>query len=208
MKQGKDQDQLKDQPEGGDFSGSCGSIQEGEVEQVSGSSDGSCQEDPGDLEKLLASAQDHVERLEADNKALVETAARARADFFNYRQRMEREQERFRQTATEGAAASFIPVLDNLDRARSSPQSDFESLLKGVEMVRGQFFSALQGLGVSVIETVGKHFDPAFHEAVAVEEPADEEDEGRVTAEIQPGYMIAGKVLRAARVKVARSSSS
>ena len=62
-------------------------------------------------------------------------------------------------------------------------------------------------MGVSLIETVGKPFDPVFHEAVAVDEPDSDEEEGIVKEEIQPGYMIAGKVLRAARVKVARGSS-
>lgn len=155
----------------------------------------------------LISAKEMAEKLSGENKALNEAAARARADFFNFRQRIEREQERSRHLASEGAAATFIPVLDNLDRALSSPQGDFDSLLKGVEMVRGQFFSALQSMGVSLIETTGKPFDPTFHEAVAIDEPDSDEEEGIVTEEIQPGYMIAGKVLRAARVKVARGSS-
>jgi len=159
------------------------------------------------LLKELISAKELVEKLGNENKVLNDAAARARADFFNFRQRMERDQGRSRDLAFESAAAMFIPVLDNLDRALSSPQGDFDSLLKGVEMVRVQFFSALQGMGVSLIETTGRPFDPAFHEAVAIDEPDSDAEEGIVTEEIQPGYMIAGKVLRAAMVKVARGSS-
>lgn len=172
-------------------------VEAGEVSEV----------DPEVLLGELIFVKELAERLEKENRTLQEAAARARADFFNFRQRVEREQERSRQLASESAALLFIPVLDNLDRALSSPQGDFDSFLKGVEMVRVQFFSALQGIGVSLIETTGRPFDPAFHEAVAIDESAEDVEEGAVTEEIQSGYMIAGKILRAARVKVARGSS-
>lgn len=155
----------------------------------------------------LRSARDLVERLSEENKALNDASARARADFFNFRQRVERERERSRQLASESAAAVIIPVLDNLDRALSSPQGDPDSLNRGVQMVRDQIFSVLEGMGVSLIESTGKPFDPVFHEAVAIEEPEDDTPDGIITEEIQPGYTIAGKVIRAARVKVARKAS-
>ena len=155
----------------------------------------------------LESAKVLVERLSEENKALGDAIARARADFFNYRQRVEREQERLRSMAGEDAAAALIPVLDNLDRALSANRSDLESFVKGVGMVRDQFFSVLEDLGVSAIETVGKPFDPSAHEAVAVEEAGEGVEDGIITEELQTGYTISGKVLRAARVKVARAPS-
>ncbi|MDT8284465.1 MAG: nucleotide exchange factor GrpE, partial [Thermovirgaceae bacterium] len=155
----------------------------------------------------LRSARDLAERLSEENKTLIDASARARADFFNFRQRVERERERTRQLASESAAAVIIPVLDNLDRALSSPQVDLDSLKRGVQMVRDQIFSVLEGMGVSLIESIGKPFDPVFHEAVAIEEPEADASEGIITEEIQPGYIIAGKVIRAARVKVARRAS-
>lgn len=208
MKRGSDNESLKDTGE--DNRNFC------VEEEISGTQ--ACGDEGGgpgeafeaDMEALLnelISAKEMAERLSGENKVLNEAAARARADFFNFRQRVEREQERSRQLASEGAAAAFIPVLDNLDRALSSPQGDFDSLLKGVEMVRDQFFSALENMGVALIETTGRPFDPAFHDAVAIEDLKSGAEEGIVTEEIQPGYMIAGKVLRAARVKVARGSS-
>lgn len=208
MKRGNDNESLKDQ--GKDSSGLCAGEEIPETQPCRDEDSGSGEMLEADMETILKdlmSAKDMAEKLGVENKALNEAAARARADFFNFRQRIEREQERSRQLASEGAAAAFIPVMDNLGRALSSPQGDFDSLLKGVEMVRGQFFSALQSMGVSLIETTGKPFDPTFHEAVAIDEPDSDEEEGIVTEEIQPGYMIAGKVLRAARVKVARGSS-
>ena len=170
----------------------------------------SCGEGPADNDELLSelgSAKALVERLSEENKALGDAIARARADFFNYRQRVEREQERLRSMAGEDAAAALIPVLDNLDRALSANRSDLESFVKGVGMVRDQFFSVLEDLGVSAIETVGKSFDPSAHEAVAVEEAEEGVEDGIITEELQTGYTISGKVLRAARVKVARAPS-
>ena len=153
-------------------------------------------------EELLAALQN----AEREKIELTEALARARADFFNYRQRVEREQKRLRSMAGEDAAIALIPVLDNLDRALSGNRSDIESYVKGVGMVRDQFFSVLEDLGVSAIETVGKPFDPSIHEAVAVEEAGEEIGDGIITEEVQRGYTISGKVLRAARVKVAKAS--
>ena len=165
---------------------------------------------PADNEELLSELEDAkalAERLDEENRELREAIARARADFFNFRQRVEREQEKLRTVAGESAAAALIPVLDNLDRALSADRSDPVSFFRGVEMVRDQFFSVLEDLGVAVIETVGKPFDPTVHEAVAVEEAAEGIEDGTVTEEIQPGYTIAGKVLSAARVRVARRTA-
>lgn len=163
-----------------------------------------------DNENLLAelgSAREMVESLSEQNRALSETIARARADFFNYRQRVERENERLRATASESAAAALLPVLDNLDRALASNRNDEDPFYKGVEMVRGQFFSVLEGMGVTPVDTVGSPFDPALHEAVATVEAGEGIEDGTITEEIQAGYRIAGRILRAARVKVARAGS-
>jgi molecular chaperone GrpE len=161
-------------------------------------------EEQGDPVNEIRVSRELAEKLTEENEKLKDAAARTRADFFNFRQRVERERERLARTASGDAAEALIPVLDNLERALSSPSGDFDSLFKGVEMVRNQFFSVLEGLGISRIETEGKAFDPSFHEAVAIEETEDEALDGIVTGELQPGYTIAGKLLRAARVRVAR----
>ncbi len=156
----------------------------------------------------IRASRELAERLIEENEKLKDAAARTRADFFNFRQRVERERERLARTASGDAVEAFIPVLDNLERALSSPSGDFDSLFKGVEMVRNQFFSVLEGLGVSKIETEGKPFDPAFHEAVAIEETGDVSLDGVITGELQSGYTISGKLIRAARVRVARAVQS
>lgn len=145
-----------------------------------------------------------IRTLEEDNRVLREAAARARADFFNFRQRVERERDKNRKLAVENAVGLILPVIDNFDRALAAPdQGDAASLMKGVSMLRSQLASVLVDLGVEEIGAVGEMFDPSVHEAVAVEAADGSEKEGMVTGELQKGYMLGDRVLRAAKVKVA-----
>ena len=142
----------------------------------------------------LGSAKALVERLSEENKALGDAIARARADFFNYRQRVEREQRKLRSMAGEDAAAALIPVLDNLERALSGNRSDVESYVKGVGMVRDQFFSVLEDLGVSAIETVGSPLTHPSTRPWRWRRPGRGRD-GIITEEVKGGIP-SGKVLR------------
>jgi molecular chaperone GrpE len=156
------------------------------------------------LKKEIAETRDLIEQLRAENESLRDTAARAAADFYNYRKRVEREAQQTKQRIAARTAELLLPVLDNFDRALGSQDDgDASALRKGVEMVREQFFGVLQELGVETIEAEGNSFDPALHEAVAVEENSDAPD-GTVVEEFQRGFLLGGRVLRASRVKVAR----
>lgn len=145
--------------------------------------------------------------LQERNEELAAALAAARADFFNYRKRIERDRQREKIMVGEEKAMEFLPVLDNLDRALSvSADADGKSVLQGVSMVRRQFLSVLEKLGVEAIPTVGVPFSPELHEAVAAEETDDLERNGLVTEEIQSGYRTKDRVLRPAKVKVASYS--
>lgn len=142
--------------------------------------------------------------LEERNRELTSALASARADFFNYRKRIERDRQRERIMAGEEKAMEFLPVLDNLDRALAAGHdADGKSLLQGVAMVRRQFLSVLESMGVEQIPTVGSPFSPEIHEAVAAEETDDPGKNGIITEEIQSGYRTGERVLRPAKVKVA-----
>lgn len=133
--------------------------------------------------------------------------ALARADFYNYRQRAEKEKSRIRTQSAEDRSAEFLPVLDNLDRAlQVTDETAMKDLLMGVQMVQRQFLSLLQDQGIETIPTVGAPFDPALHEAVETEAAASPEEDGMVTGEILRGFKTSARVLRAARVRVAKSS--
>ncbi|MDR3332414.1 MAG: nucleotide exchange factor GrpE [Synergistaceae bacterium] len=134
-----------------------------------------------------------------------DAAARAKADFYNYRTRIERDRARDRVMAAEGTVDALIPVLDNLDRTLQAVQDKDSPIYKGVDMVQKQFFSALRSLGLQVIEAKGR-FDPSRHEALMVVETSDEAENGLILEELHRGYTLGDKVLRAAQVKIARAA--
>lgn len=139
--------------------------------------------------------------------ALEGELAAARADFYNYRQRVTREKQEARRRTEEDVITALLPVLDNLDRALMVPEDgSARDVLVGVRMVQRQFLSALEELGVSVIPTEGQKFDPNLHEASGTAPVEDPEQDGAVVAEQLRGYRTKeGRVLRAARVTVGKA---
>lgn len=132
--------------------------------------------------------------------------AAARADFYNYRQRMAKERQQIRRLVTDDTISSLLPVLDNLDRALTVPEDgSAKDVLVGVGMVRRQFLSTLEELGVRVIPTEGAPFDPALHDAVETVPVEDPEQDGRILEELTRGYRTDEKVLRASRVTVGKA---
>ena len=165
-------------------------------------SDAVCDTNDDDMESLkskLDAALGQASRLRDE-------ASRAKADFYNYRTRIERDRARDRVLASEGAVLDLLPVLDNLKRALDAESNKESSMYKGVLMVQKQFFEALQNMGLKIIETSGV-FDPRVHEAVMmVDVPGDDED-GIVMEVLHTGYILGEKVLRAAKVKVGRKKA-
>ena len=132
--------------------------------------------------------------------------AAARADFYNYRQRMAKERQQIRRLVTDDTISSLLPVLDNLDRALTVPEDgSAKDVLVGVGMVRRQFLSTLEELGVRIIPTEGASFDPALHDAVEMVSVEDPEQDGRILEELTRGYRTDERVLRASRVTVGKA---
>ena len=159
----------------------------------------------GSARQTDAAILDLTKKLEEAERQLSEfrdEAARAKADFYNYRTRVERDRARDRTLAAEGTVDALLPVLDNLDRTLQAVTDKDSPLFKGVAMVQRQFFATLQGLGLQVIST-DCPFDPALHEAMMVVEVGEEQD-GAIIEELHRGYILGEKVLRAAQVKVGR----
>jgi len=151
----------------------------------------------------ITDLESRIEELEEERDRFKELAARAQADLINYRTRMEREMSRTKELACERSALEMFPVLDNLDRVlQVKDGSDLDTVVEGIRMVRKQFLSALEALGVETVESVGKSFSPQYHEAIGMVEVEDEEQDGIVVDEFQTGYVLAGKVIRPAKVRV------
>lgn len=156
---------------------------------------------PSQDEALAAKAQE-VERLQ-------DRLVRLQAEFENYKKRMAREKAEFLKFATEGLLLEFLPVLDNLERALASARAEAsgrEAVVEGIDMIARLFRATLDKAGVTPMDAVGKPFDPGFHQAVVqVDSPGGPDHV--VLEEIQKGYLLEGRVLRAAMVKVSRAAT-
>ena len=153
----------------------------------------------------LEDTTDEVSELE-ENKLKAEEyynhMQRLKAEFDNYRKRTQKEKEEIAKYGSERIIVSLLPVLDNLERAIGSAQTnkDFQSFSQGVEMIRRQFMKVLEDEGLSPIETVGTEFNPNVHEALLKE--ASDKEENIILAELQKGYYLKDKVIRPSQVKV------
>jgi molecular chaperone GrpE len=132
----------------------------------------------------------------------------ASSEFDEMRLRLRREISKDVERARRDVISELLEVLDNLERAldssRQSPTSD--ALLQGVDMVRRQFLSKLESLGVRPIESTGARFDPSLHEAVSAVPAASPDQDGTIVGVVRQGYRIGEDVLRPAAVAVARSA--
>jgi molecular chaperone GrpE len=131
----------------------------------------------------------------------------ASSEFEEMRLRLRREISKDIERTRREILSELLEVVDNLERAldaaKRSPSAD--ALLQGVEMVRRQFLSKLEGLGVKPIESGDGRFDPALHEAVSTVPASTPDQDGMVVGVIRQGYRIGDDVLRPAAVAVAKS---
>lgn len=149
------------------------------------------------------------EKVQAERDSYLEDLKRLKAEFENYRKRILREHTDVVSRASTGVVANLLSVLDNFDLAVSAAEEtrDFDKMLRGVEMVYGELKEVLKSEGLEPIDAKGKRFDPSLHEA-AVETPGDAEGELIVTEVLRPGYMLKGRVVRPAMVRVTRKAAA
>lgn len=133
---------------------------------------------------------------------------RLQADFDNYKKRLEKDRAEFIKFANEGIIAEILKILDDFERAVDAGRSkhDFDILYKGIEMIHKDLVEFLKQEGIKEIEAKGKPFNPHEHEAMMQEE-TDAHPEDSVIEELQKGYVLNGRVIRPAKVKVAKKPS-
>jgi molecular chaperone GrpE len=130
---------------------------------------------------------------------------RSRAEFTNYKKRVEREQAQAYQTAAGNILKRFLDIMDDLDRAlKNRPQEkDGAEWAAGIELVYRKFLNVLEAEGVKTIDAEGKAFDPNLHEAISHEE-CEGVPEGQVIEVVKQGYLHGERVLHPAVVRVAK----
>lgn len=154
-----------------------------------------------EMEAALMDLQAQLAESQAKTQEYLEALQRERADFTNYRRRMDLESAQLSRMATGTTIKKFLAVLDDLERALAHRPAE-ETWGNGVELVYRKFLSLLEAEGVLRMEVEGQPFDPNLHEAI-MQEPSDTYPSGTVIAVLQQGYLLGERVLRPALVKVA-----
>ena len=151
----------------------------------------------------LNSALEEAKKKEQDN---LEGWQRERADFSNYKKRIERDQENAKNSFKADVLKAFLPVLDDLELAYSHRPEDGEaaSWAQGIELIIRKFHSLLENNGLKQIEVkAGDKLDPNIHMAVSSED-SEEFGSEEIIEVLQNGYRIGDKIIRPAIVRVAR----
>lgn len=130
---------------------------------------------------------------------------RAQADYLNLQKEITAKRSEWAAWSEWQILEEFIPVYDNFQKAfyhqESRNDTEWESWAKGIEYIMKQFGDVLKLHGIEEIETVGKKFDPAFHEVLGEEES--DKEAGMIVREVDGGYKKGEKVLKVAKVIVA-----
>jgi molecular chaperone GrpE len=151
-----------------------------------------------------------VEQLQAEKADLQDKLLRALAEAQNVRRRAQQDVERERKFGIERFAKDILSVADNLGRALSALPEDADAIepalrnvIVGVQATERELQSVLERHGITRVESLGRPFNAEFHQAMMeVEDPT--VPAGTVVQELAPGYLIAGRLLRAAMVAVSK----
>jgi molecular chaperone GrpE len=153
-----------------------------------------------ELEARVAARDLEVQELLAKYRSASDEFDQARA---RLRKEIAKDLERGRRAVI----VSFLEVLDNLDRALAAAgDRPDDPVVQGVSLVRQQFLTTLEGLGVVRVNPLGEMFDPAKHEAVSSVAEAADVPAGQIVGVARTGYLIGDDVLRPAMVAVAREA--
>lgn len=176
-------------------------IQEEEVEQVQS-------DDP--LEEAIARVQELEEQLktqvEQASKKEQDLLLRTRAEIDNIRRRTEQDIEKAHKFALEKFSKDILNTIDNLERALATPANtedeSIKALFDGVELTLKELISTVGRFGVEAVGVVGETFNPDLHQAISMQ-PAEGFESNQITAVLQKGYTLNGRVIRPAMVMVA-----
>lgn len=152
--------------------------------------------------KLTLITAEEAEQLAQQVAELTDALQRERADVINVRRQHEDQVSSLKTLVKANVVRELLPVIDNFERAlKHVPKNlDDNDYIKGVQGVVKQFEKTLEQMGVKRIETVGKVFNPTYHEAVSMEEGAGTTEV--ISDELQAGYVLGEDVIRHAMVKV------
>lgn len=143
----------------------------------------------------------HLEIAKNETQSYIDIAQRTKAEFDNFKKRNSEQLGRLRDEGIAEGALKILPVYDAL--AKASEMINDENTLKGILMIAQRLAESFKELGIEKMESLGRDFDPALHNAVMNEETENEEIKGKVTEVFQEGFRMGDRILRYAMVRVA-----
>ena len=150
-------------------------------------------------ENINCKEDTELNKIKTDLEETTDRLKRLMAEFDNFKKRSAKEREGLYNSLLSDIVSSFLPVVDNLEKAVNS-NTDDEGYKQGVELVLKQFMDVLTSLGVKEIETVT--FNPEYHEAVSMVEDSNKQSQ-EIVEVFRKGYQIGDRVIRHAMVVVA-----
>jgi molecular chaperone GrpE len=146
-----------------------------------------------------------LEQVRAQSLEYFEGWQRERADFANYKRRIERDQIQMSQTVNWNIIKKYLVVMDDLERAlKARPtEGDGAKWAEGIDLIYRKFQTIIENENIKRIPADAAEFDPNMHEAISHEDSPDHES-GQVIEVLQQGYMLGDRVLRPALVRVAK----
>jgi molecular chaperone GrpE len=150
--------------------------------------------------EILRQAVDEFKKKAAE---LYDQLLRSKAEFDNYRKRMDKEKSEARAWGKQEVLVQLIALVDVFEQAMAQAHraKELKQVVQGVDMLHKSFAAFLKTEGLEPIEIIGKPFDPHLAEALEQQE-VDEDQVGLVLGELQKGYLFQGRVLRPSRVRV------
>lgn len=154
-------------------------------------------------------SQDNKPEIPGINDQYFDHFLRLQAEFANYKKRIEREKLELSDFFKSELVGSLLPVIDDFERMLNHPVTSHENneeFFKGTTLIYQKFIGILERQGLKAIQTVGKRFDPSFHEAILIE-AGNSGDNDIVVEEWRKGYLFNDRLLRPAQVKVLKTES-
>ena len=152
-------------------------------------------------EEVKTNGTDELAKTKQELEETTDRLKRIMAEFENYKKRSGKEREMLYNSLLADIVSSFLPVIDNLEKAAEAKTED-ENYKQGLELVLKQFKDVLTKFGVEEIKTVGETFDPEVHEAVSSVQD-ETKGEKEIVQEFRKGYKVGTKVIRHSMVIVA-----
>lgn len=161
------------------------------------------EEDKGGMDDKVKRIKEQLNQCQKEKQEYLTGWQRSQADFINFRRRQEEQMTEWSKMLGEGLVRDLLPVLDALEMrnlTNAETEGNKDKIKAGLDILRVQLMKVLNKHGLEEIKAVGEKFNPEFHEAM--EHAESDAPAGTIVEEVQKGYTLNGKVIRASKVKV------